>query len=84
MPRGKTKGATSFVSVPLGVLNSVLRPEATVMVSRRYAETLGLESDDINVTSNDMKKEIKDKADVGTSSVEVKVIDYLKAELAKI
>tara|TARA_Y100000114_G_scaffold156575_1_gene184216 strand:+ start:3954 stop:4184 length:231 start_codon:yes stop_codon:yes gene_type:complete len=76
MPRGKTKGATSFVSVPLGVLNSVLRPEATVMVSRRYAETLGLESDDINVTSNDMKKEIKDKADVGTSSVEVKVIDF--------
>jgi len=46
------------------------------MVSRRYAETLGLESDDINVTSNDMKKEIKDKADVGTSSVEVKVIDF--------
>ena len=76
MPRGKTKGATSFVSVPLGVLNSVLRPEATVMVSRRYAETLGLESDDINVTSNDMKKEIKDKADIGTSEVEVKVIDF--------
>ena len=76
MARGKTKGATSFVSVPLGVLNSVLRPEATVMVSRRYAETLGLESDDINVNSNDMKKEIKDKADIGTSEVEVKVIDF--------
>ena len=76
MPRGKTKGATSFVSVPLGTLNAVLRPEASVMVSRRYAETLGLESKDINVTSNDMKKEIKDKADIGTSEVEVKVIDF--------
>ena len=48
----------------------------SVMVSRRYAETLGLESDDINVNSNDMKKEIKDKADIGTSQVEVKVIDF--------
>jgi len=76
MARGKTKGATSFVSVPLGVLNSVLRPEASVMVSRRYAETLGLESNDINVSSNDMKKEIKDKADIGTSEVEVKIIDF--------
>ena len=76
MPRGKTKGATSFVSVPLGTLNAVLRPEASVMVSRRYAETRGLESDDINVNSNDMKKEIKDKADIGTSEVEVKVIDF--------
>ena len=76
MARGKTKGATSFVSVPLGTLNAVLRPEASVMVSRSYAETLGLESNDINVTSNDMKKEIKDKADIGTSEVEVKVIDF--------
>ena len=55
MARGKTKGATSFVSVPLGVLNTVLRPEASVMVSRRYAETLGLESNDINLTSNKIK-----------------------------
>ena len=76
MARGKTKGATSFVSVPLGVLNTVLRPEASVMVSRRYAETLGLESDDINLTSNKMKKEIKDKADIGTSAIELKVIDF--------
>ena len=76
MPRGKTKGATSFVSVPLGTLNAVLRPEASVMVSRRYAETLGLESNDINVTSKEMKKEIKDKAYIGTSQVEVKVIDF--------
>ena len=63
MARGKTKGATSFVSVPLGVLNSVLRPEASVMVSRRYAETLGLESDNIQVNTNDMKKEVEARAE---------------------
>jgi hypothetical protein len=74
--RGKTKGATSFVSIPLGTLNAVLRPEATVLVSRRYAETLGLSGDQVKVSSNDMKKEIKDKADLGTSDMEIKVIDF--------
>tara|TARA_A100001201_G_scaffold102445_1_gene87913 strand:+ start:1303 stop:1542 length:240 start_codon:yes stop_codon:yes gene_type:complete len=74
--RGKTKGATSFVSIPLGTLNAVLRPEATVLVSRRYAETLGLSGDQVKVSSNDMKKEIKDKADLGTSDMDIKVIDF--------
>ena len=40
--RGKTKGATSFLTVSLRELNTVLRPEASVIISRRYAETLGL------------------------------------------
>ena len=44
MARGKTKGATSYVSVPLKVLNQILRPEASVLVSRRFSETLGLDS----------------------------------------
>tara|TARA_Y100000004_G_scaffold64391_1_gene72214 strand:- start:1244 stop:1483 length:240 start_codon:yes stop_codon:yes gene_type:complete len=74
--RGKTKGATSFVSIPLGTLNAVLRPEATVLVSRRYAETLGLSGDQVKVSSNDMKKEIKDKAELGTSDMDIKVIDF--------
>jgi hypothetical protein len=74
--RGKTKGATSFVSIPLGTLNNVLRPEASVLVSRRYAETLGLSGEQVKVSSNDMKKEIKEQADIGTSEVEVKVIDF--------
>ena len=55
---------------------AVLRPEATVLVSRRYAETLGLSGDQVKVSSNDMKKEIKDKADLGTSDMEIKVIDF--------
>lgn len=39
---GKTKGATSFVTVSLKELNAVLREEALVVISRKYAETLSL------------------------------------------
>ena len=47
MARGKKKGATSFVSVSLETLNTILRPEANVLVSRRFAETLGIEGDKV-------------------------------------
>tara|TARA_R110002020_G_scaffold96411_2_gene230895 strand:- start:81 stop:341 length:261 start_codon:yes stop_codon:yes gene_type:complete len=40
--RGKTKGATSFVTISLDQLNHVLKPTASVMVSRKFAEALGL------------------------------------------
>jgi hypothetical protein len=39
---GRTKGSTSFQRVKLSELNRVLKPEAEVIVNRRYAETLGL------------------------------------------
>ena len=48
--RGKTKGATSFVTISLDTLNHVLKPTASVMVSRKFAEALGLTV--IKVTSN--------------------------------
>ena len=44
MARGKVKGATSFVLVGLNDLNHVLNPAAMVMVSRKFADTLNLES----------------------------------------
>ena len=44
MARGKVKGATSFVLVSLDELNHILKPAAQVMVSRKFAETLNLES----------------------------------------
>ena len=44
MARGKVKGATSFVLVGLNALNHVLKPAAMVMVSRKFADTLNLES----------------------------------------
>lgn len=39
---GRKKGAVSFVKVPLKELNSLLREDMQVVVSRRFAEELGL------------------------------------------
>ncbi len=41
---GKTKGAGSFVVMPLADLNNVLKETAQVIVSRRFAEALSLEA----------------------------------------
>ena len=38
----KTKGATSHINVSLADLTANLAPAATVMVSRRWAEALGI------------------------------------------
>jgi hypothetical protein len=38
----KTKGATSHIDITLRDLTDALAPNATVRVSRRWAETLGL------------------------------------------
>jgi len=48
--RGKKKGATSFVMVNLGELNRLLKPEAKIMVSRRFAETLEMECQNIDAS----------------------------------
>ena len=58
--RGKTKGATSFVTISLATLNEVLRPTAPVMVSRQFVEALGLTGTKIasnSTTVNAMKQE---------------------------
>ena len=41
---GRTKGATSLIEVNLRELNRVLREDAIVMVGRKYAEQLQLET----------------------------------------
>jgi len=59
MPRkgksGRTKGAVSFIAVSLGDLNGVLKPDATVMVSRRYAEQLQLNGEPISATTKNIE-----------------------------
>ena len=40
----KTKGASSFVGVKLRELNRVLKEDAVIVVSRKYAEQLELDS----------------------------------------
>ena len=61
--QGKTKGATSFVYVALAELNSVLRPEANVLVSRKYAETLNINYEQVSLSSNDLKRHRHQEAD---------------------
>ena len=51
MARGKTKGAGSFVKINLRELNRVLKEDATVVVSRRFAEALDLEADSFTSTT---------------------------------
>ena len=45
MARGKTKGAGSFVQVNLRELNRVLKEDAVVVISRRFAEALVLDTE---------------------------------------
>ena len=51
MARGKTKGAGSFVQVNLRELNRVLKEDASVVISRRFAETLSLNTDTFTATT---------------------------------
>jgi hypothetical protein len=55
MARGKTKGAGSFQQVNLRELNRVLKEDAIVIVSRRYAETLNLEVEKFEATTTNIK-----------------------------
>ena len=45
MARGKTKGAGSFVQVNLRELNRILKEDAIIVVSRRFAEALVLDTE---------------------------------------
>ena len=51
---GRTKGAGSFVVATLEELNRVLKPEAYVVVSRRYAEQLQLNCNKFQATTENI------------------------------
>ena len=61
MARGKTKGAGSFVQVDLRELNRVLKEDATVIVSRRFAETLSLQTDNFAATTTNIESQTPGK-----------------------
>lgn len=52
---GRTKGAVSFVKIPLKTLNANLGPEATVIVSRRYAENIGIDGQPFSATTKNIQ-----------------------------
>ena len=51
--RGRKKGSVSFVSVPLSELNRVLRESAHVVVSKKYADTLFLQGDNMEAVNKE-------------------------------
>jgi hypothetical protein len=51
---GRTKGAGSFVATTLEELNRVLKPDAIVVVSRRYAEQLQLNCNKFQATTENI------------------------------
>jgi hypothetical protein len=65
MPRGsgRTKGAVSFVSVNLRELNRILKEDAQVLVSRRYAEQLCLKGRPVGINAGVLKSHVEDKAE---------------------
>ena len=52
---GKTKGATSFVAVKLRELNRVLKEDAVIVISRKYAEQLELDSKPMYTKNNNLE-----------------------------
>ena len=76
---GKTKGAGSFLSVKLADLNALLRPEATVIVSRKFAEALSMEGERTsgytnNILTSAQQIEVKENEDI--TEVGVKIDDF--------
>ena len=56
---GKTKGAGSFVRISLAELN---KPEASVIVNRRYVEALNMEASSFQANTVALKNVVKHSA----------------------
>jgi len=54
MKKMRTKGACSFTTIKLGQLNSILKEDANIIVSRKFAESLGLQGEALS------SKKVKD------------------------
>ena len=85
MPRkgksGRTKGAVSFLAINLRELNRVLREDAIVMVSRRYAEQLHLEGKPMSASTKNIEsygKQIDVKIDVDSQQAEDDAVANVK------
>jgi hypothetical protein len=76
MARGKTKGAGSFLQVNLRELNRVLKEDAVVVISRRYAETLNLEVEQFQAST----KNIKAKEPIDFKSEELEPMVQVQVE----
>jgi hypothetical protein len=73
MPRkgksGRTKGAVSFLAINLRELNRVLKDDAIVVVSRRYAEQLQLDGKPMSASTKNIEAHAK-QIDVKVNALE--------------
>ena len=73
MPRkgksGRTKGAVSFLAINLRELNRVLKEDAVVVVSRRYAEQLQLDGTPMAASTKNIEAHAK-QIDVTVNNLE--------------
>ena len=73
MPRkgksGRTKGAVSFLAINLRELNRVLKEDAVVVVSRRYAEQLQLDGTPMAANTKNIEAHAK-QIDVTVNNLE--------------
>ena len=60
---GKTKGATSYMRVDLAELNRCLKPEASVIVNRRYVEALNLEAESFSTNTKNLKQVVSNSVE---------------------
>ena len=71
MKRGRKVGAVSFCKVTLAELNRILKPTASVVVSLRYAEMVGLAGAKMSADTS----AIKALADNVGADVSVEIFD---------
>jgi len=78
---GRKKGSVSFTQVSLEELNDMLGPKATILISRKWAETIGLAGQAIVATPQNInaaagiepspkKKESKEEAPIEVAVTE--------------
>lgn len=78
---GRKKGSVSFTQVTLEELNDMLGPKATILISRKWAETIGLAGQAIVATPQNInaaagiepspkKKESKEEAPIEVAVTE--------------
>ena len=53
---GRKKGSVSFSQVTLEQLNEILGPKATVLISRKWAETVGIAGQMVTATPQNIKE----------------------------
>ena len=77
---GRKKGSVSFSQVTLEQLNDILGPKATVLISRKWAETVGITGQMVTATPQNINtaagKPAKKKEAKEEPKVEVQLTEW--------